>query len=192
MLAEGPFRFVNRLLASESWATDRLRRHSGRRLGIEWSNWRFVAEIGADGLLHPVGAVLGDEDVRIVLPTDTLLRLLTDRASVFAQARISGPADLSESLAFVFRNLRWDVEADLAGAIGDIPARRLAAGARQAFDWQRDAAARLAANAAEFFAEEQGLLTPRPALAAFVDGLQSLDTELARLEARTERLVRGR
>jgi hypothetical protein len=53
-------------------------------------------------------------------------KLLLDRDALFASVKLSGSADLAECLAFVFRNLGWDIEEDLASVLGDIPARRLA------------------------------------------------------------------
>lgn len=60
-------------------------------------------------------------DVTITLPAGAPLRAMTDRPSLFAAARISGSAELAESLGFVFRNLSWDVESESRNWLATLP-----------------------------------------------------------------------
>jgi ubiquinone biosynthesis protein UbiJ len=126
--------------------------------------------------------------VVIELGDDAAGRLLTDPESAFSTARITGSVRFAETLAFVFRNLRWDFEADLADVVGDIPARRIAQGLRAAAAWQRDAAARVGANVAEYLTEESGSIVPIREVAEFVRAVDQLRDDCARLEKRIARL----
>ncbi len=183
MFLDAVVRFVNHLLASEGWAQGRLKPFAGQQISLLCGPARFGLAVEGDGRLRAAPA---DESaaVQIILPADAPLRFITDRDSLLSVTRISGNADLAEALAFLFRHLRWDIEADLAEAVGDIAARRLARGARQALAWQRDATARFAANLAEYFTEESRTLLPARNLAAFRTNLVDLDSDLQRLESR--------
>lgn len=183
MLLERALAFVNHLLAAEGWATARLKPFVGQTARLEFGELALPLSIDGDGYLRR-SAALSVADVSIRLPDDAPLRWLTDRPSLFASARISGSADFAEALAFVFRNLRWDVEADLAGVIGDIAAHRLLHGARQFTAWQGRRLRNLAANVAEFLTEEQASIARSADVNAFCGAVETLRQDYARLESR--------
>jgi ubiquinone biosynthesis protein UbiJ len=86
------------------------------------------------------------------------------------------------------RYLRWDVEEDLAGVIGDVAAHRVAGWTRALASWQRDAVGRLADSAMEYVLEERRMLVPRGEFGAHVDRIAGLRDALARLEQRLRRI----
>jgi ubiquinone biosynthesis protein UbiJ len=103
----------------------------------------------------------------------------------------SGDAELAAALQFLFRNLSWDVEEDLARVIGDLAAHRLVNSAREFLTWQKDAAARIGENLAEYLSEEAAMLAPRPELARYAREVAELRDAVERLEKRLERIDRG-
>lgn len=174
---------LNHLLERERWAGERLRPFAGQSACIGGLPFALTMSVTDTGMFMP--AVAGEEAaVTIELPADAPFRLLIDPSSVFGAARLSGAANFAETLAFVFRNLRWDYEADLAAVLGDIPAHRLARTLGDGLAWQRSAAERLGRNAAEFATEEAGLVTPARDLAQFAQAVDQLRDDLARLEKR--------
>ena len=177
---------LNHLVADAPWAGERLRRHAGAHLLIAAGGWRVNLLVGGDGLFHPASA--GVADVEIALPDDFLAKMLVDRQSLMASARLSGSAEIAETLAFVFRNLRWDYEADLAEVVGDIPAHRIARLLGEGFAWQRSMLQRLGSNLAEFATEESALVTRASELDLFCGDVDRLRDDLARLEKRISRL----
>ncbi|MDT9145970.1 hypothetical protein RSW78_25420, partial [Escherichia coli] len=90
-------------------------------------------------------------------------------------------------LAFVFRNLEWDVEADLARVVGDIAAHRLTRFGAGLFDGLREAFRRTVQNVAEYATEETPLVAPRRDIAAFCADVDTLRDDVARLEKRIAR-----
>jgi ubiquinone biosynthesis protein UbiJ len=179
---------LNHLLERESWARDRLQPFAGQAACIGGLPFALTMRVTDSGMFMPAAA--GEEAaVTIELPADAPFRLLTDPSSVFGAARLSGAANFAETLAFVFRNLRWDYEADLAAVVGDIPAHRLARTLADGLAWQRSAAERLGRNAAEFATEEAGLVTPARDLAEFAQAVDQLRDDLARLEKRISLLA---
>ena len=189
MLLGAALRIVNHLLAGEDWARDRLQPFAGQTARLEFGALTLPLAISGGGLFVAAGRDAPAE-VTITLPADAPLRALTDRPSLFAAARLSGSAELAETLGFIFRNLRWDAESDLAQVIGDIAAHRLVAGGKQLARWHRQQAVNLAANFAEYFTEEDPSIARRADVADFCAQVAALPSQLGRLEARIASLER--
>lgn len=178
---------LGHLLVREHWARERLRPHAGAIVRIEGGPLLLILRIDEQGLL--VASEASDHaDVILTLPADAPLRFLMDRDSLFAGIRLTGSADIAEALAFVFRNLRWDVEEDLARVVGDIPARRLSLLGRRIGSELRQGSRRLASNVAEYVSEEAGVVVPAREVLAFADEVDRLRDDVARLEKRIQRL----
>ena len=192
MIAAAGLRLVNRLLGAERWAGARLAPFAGQVARIEYRSWSIAVVVDGKGQLgeaDPEAAAL----VTLRLPDDAPARLLADRESLFGAARISGSADFAEALAFVARNLRWDVEDELAQALGasafaDIAARRLLAGGRRFGAWQRTAAQRGARNLSEYLLFERQSVASREALQDFCAAVDAVRDDCARLEKRLQRI----
>lgn len=177
---------LNHLVADAPWAGERLRRHAGAHLLIAAGGWRVNLLVGGDGLFHPASA--GVADVEIALPDDFLAKMLVDRQSLMVSARLSGSAEIAETLAFVFRNLRWEAEGDLARLVGDIPARRLAQAGQALFASGRAAGDHLVGTLGACASDLSGPLAAAAEIAAFSDEVGALDAQLQRLERRLGRL----
>lgn len=178
---------LNHLIQGESWAQERLRPHAGALAQIRAGLVDVYLMVDGRGLFVP-GAKDQAVAVTVILPADTPLRFLSDRKSVFQAAKLSGSADFAETLAFVFRNLRWDVEADLARYLGDIPARRLELLRVALVEQARESAERGFQNLAEYASEDSAWLAPRREVEAFAADVDNLRHDLARLEKRLNRL----
>jgi ubiquinone biosynthesis protein UbiJ len=178
---------LNHLIKNENWAKERLRPFSGAQLQISAGLIQIQLSINGQGLFE-----FGDEsttaDVVLSLPGDAPTKLLFDRNALFASVKISGSADLAENLAFVFRNLDWDIEEDLASVMGDIPARRLALTGAQIGNQLQNGVKRAAENIAEFATEDSWLLAPRREISAFCQAIDQLRDDAARLEKRIKQL----
>jgi len=96
--------------------------------------------------------------------------------------------DVAETLAFVFRNLKWDAEADLAAVIGDIPAHRLVKIGRSLADSLQVAARNTAENIREYAVEESAMLVVPADMASFGEAVNRLRDDVARLEKRLVKL----
>ena len=178
---------VNHLIGDSPWAGERLRQHAGAHVGIKAGGLMISLQIDSDGLLQPGDAGI-PADVCVELPGDFPARALVDRSSLMSTARLSGAVDIAETLAFVFRNLRWDLEGDLASVLGDIPARRLTLSGMALFSAARDGGQRLAENMLEFVTEESGLLASSAEIKGFLGEVDVLRDDLARLDKRLSRL----
>ncbi|MBS1190642.1 MAG: hypothetical protein H6R10_2434 [Rhodocyclaceae bacterium] len=185
MLARGAVAALNHLLAGEGWARERLRPFAGQHARLVGGPVRLDLAVDGEGYFRRLEQIGGEAPaVTIELPADAPFRLLFDRQSIFAAARLSGAADFTETLAFVFRNLRWDVEEDLSKVVGDIAAHRLARAGQAFFGWQKQAAANLVANTAEYLSEESGLVASKREVVRLGAEIEALRADAERLEKR--------
>ncbi|PKO90644.1 MAG: hypothetical protein CVU16_09990 [Betaproteobacteria bacterium HGW-Betaproteobacteria-10] len=178
---------LNHLIQAETWAGNRLRPFSGSQLLVVAGPVELSFCIDQHGLLT-AGNTAQAPDVTLTLPADAATRFLLDRSALFSSVKLAGSADLAEALAFVFRNLRWDIEADMAHFIGDIAARRLTLAAAQLSAHVQDSALRTAQSFAEFATEDSGLLAAARDIQTFGAAVDCLRDATARLEKRIERL----
>jgi ubiquinone biosynthesis protein UbiJ len=185
-------RALNHLIGGEPWAGERLRAFAGKTVTIAGGPFPMHLAVTADGLFavaDVAGELESEAAVTITLPADFAARLLVDRSSLFAAAKLAGSADFAETLAFVFRNLRWDAEDDLAQWVGDIAARRLVQAGKSLHARQTQAVSNLAANVAEYATEDADWLAPPRELQAFGEAVNALRDDVARLEKRLQRLA---
>jgi ubiquinone biosynthesis protein UbiJ len=116
------------------------------------------------------------------------VRALVDRSKLFSSVKLGGSVDVAETLAFVFRNLKWDAEADLAAVIGDIPAHRLVKIGQSLAGSLQDAARNTAENIREYAVEESAMLIAPSDIRAFGEAVNRLRDDVARLEKRLAQL----
>ena len=183
IIVDAALGFLNHLLNSEDWARDRLKAFAGQTAQLELGTLALPLEISPEGLFI-AGTKRSSASVTITLPFDAPLRAIDGRASLFTTAQISGSAELAETLGFVFRNLRWDVESDLSQFVGDIASRRLVEGSKKVARWHRQQAKNLALNVAEFLSEESLGVSSRQDVSAFGVEVTNLQEAVTRLEKR--------
>tara|TARA_R110002049_G_scaffold41861_2_gene125467 strand:- start:1289 stop:1876 length:588 start_codon:yes stop_codon:yes gene_type:complete len=182
---------VDHLLADAPWARERLMPFADCAVHIDGAPFEVRARITDEGLLTTAG-VADTASVRITLPLGEMPAALASGglAKAFSRARIDGDAELAEALGFVFRNLEWDVEEDVARVLGDIPAHRLVSAARALHSGAVRGVEAMEGNVGEYLTEESGLLVARAQVQAFGDEVSTLRDALARLEKRVDRARR--
>jgi ubiquinone biosynthesis protein UbiJ len=215
-------RALNALLRREDWARARLARHGGKTVRLVAGGFKLGLTIDSEGYADIADPAVVPDVTLTADPAKFSLARLWQRPSVtsgpdagtrhdpaaLARARadaiadmthISGDAGLAQVVAELAAQLRWDAEDDLARLIGDIPAMRLAGGARALSAGLRNAAARLGTNVAEYLSQERPVLTARPALegwradvARAHAAVDTLHTRMAALQARLARLQNRR
>jgi len=121
--------FLNHVLQQEPEAQQRLLRQQGRVVQLQWRMVSMKLVATPAGLLD-------------LAPADALaeLMLTVTEESPFGLARaalrgdkpdvrIEGDVQLAAEVNWLVDHVRWDVEDDLARAIGDVPAHAIATGA---------------------------------------------------------------
>lgn len=181
---------ANHLLAQSGWARTRLLPHAGKRARLDLAPFTVDFSVSEDGYFAAWSSAEAP-DVTLSLPLGETPRALTGGVeAMMAHVRIDGNAEFADTLGFVFRHLRWDVEDDLARVTGDIAARRIVDGGLALGRAQKRTLTNVVENLAEYLTEEQPMLTPRELASAFGGEVSAFRDAIARLEKRIDRLPR--
>ncbi|MBX3604270.1 MAG: hypothetical protein KF788_03315 [Piscinibacter sp.] len=151
---------LNHVIAAEPAAQQRLRPHAGRAIQIRFEGWPRLLpplpptafRVSAAGLLEWCGTDVPEPpELRVAVDaTNPALALARSLTGERPQVEVAGDAQFATDVNWLFDNLRWDVQEDLARVVGDGPARELArlgqgiaAGLREAARKVGDVATRL-------------------------------------------------
>lgn len=188
MLSQPAATALNHLLVQSGWALQRLAGFAGKTARFNIAPFSFACTIQNDGTLRAAAQDMS-ADASCTIPSSLLPRLALDDEAAFAQIERSGDAALLEEIFYLGRNLRWDVAEDLSIFTGDIVAERAVQFAK-ATQRQMDAAVlNLSQALAEYWTEERPLLAKRAQITAFVQQVETLRNDVARLEQRINRLT---
>ena len=127
---------VNHVLASESVATQRLRVHAGRCIQLRFEAWPSLLpplpattfRVTPAGLVEWCGAdAPADPDLRVGIDaSNPALAMAQALAGTRPKVDVAGDAAFATDLNWLFDNLRWDMQDDLARVVGPAPAREIA------------------------------------------------------------------
>lgn len=178
---------LNHLLAQNSWALSRLAHHAGKTIRFDIAPFSFACSILDDGTLCSAD-VSASADARCVIAPSLLPRLALHDEKAHSEIRTEGDADLLVEIFFLSQNLRWDAAEDLSRFTGDIAAERIVETAKNKHQQLRDASLNLSQAAAEYWAEERPLLVRPLQVSAFMQQVDVLRDDVARLEQHVSRL----
>jgi len=183
LIAEGLLeRSLNHLLRQSPGAAEALLRHAGRSVRFDLTLVQVDFRIADDGCFSE--AVVDTPDA-LIRPTPALVaRLPFFGRDAWRFADYSGDPALLATLDRVFRQLNWDIEADLAPVVGDIAAHRLHALGRDALAGIAHTFSALGRNAGEYVVEEAELMARGVDVARFNRDVDALADDVARLAAR--------
>jgi ubiquinone biosynthesis accessory factor UbiJ len=127
---------ANHVIASEPAAMERLRAHAGRCVQIGFDGWPallpalplLVFRVTPAGLVEWQGAAATvDPELRVSVDASNPARAVAQAiAGERPKVDVAGDAAFATDLNWLFDNLRWDVQDDLARAVGAAPAREIA------------------------------------------------------------------
>ena len=127
---------VNHVLGSEPMATQRMRAHADRVIRLHFEGWPTLLpplpdttfRVTKAGLLEWCGAdAPAEADLRVgVDASNPALAMTQALAGTRPRVEVAGDAAFATDLNWLFDNLRWDVQDDLARIVGQAPAREIA------------------------------------------------------------------
>ncbi len=193
---------INQALALSPLTREELSAYEGKCLGLEMQGTGVTLYVhfsqGSVSLLQqPRGAV----DTLISGAPFSLLRMMLERNHHFdrlsalqllssGEVKMVGDIHLAQAISDIFSHLNIDWEEKLARAIGDVPAHWLGNRHRAARAWGADSLNRAQLNCAEYLQEEARCLPPALEVQAFLDEVDTLRSDTARLEQRIARLLK--
>lgn len=181
---------LNHLLAGSGWAQPRLARFAGKTVQFRIAPFSITCTIAADGLLNSTAAD-ATPDVSCTIPPSLLPRLALQDESAFSQVQTSGDAALLAEVFYLSRHLRWEAAEDISRVTGDMAAERIVQLATAKQHRVREAALNLSQALAEYWTEESPMLAKPAQIAGFVQQVDRLRDDVARLEQRIASLAAG-
>jgi ubiquinone biosynthesis protein UbiJ len=179
---------LNHLLKQNSWALSRLERFAGKTARFDIAPISFVWSIQADGSLRCADENIS-ADVVCILSPSLLPRLALHDENAYAEIRSTGDPDFLKEIFFLSRNLSWDAAEDLSKFTGDIPAERIVQALQSLHQQFYDSVTNLSQAATEYFTEEQPLVAKPLHVSEFIQQVDMLRDDIARLEQRIKALT---
>jgi len=184
---------LNKAVCSSPVARQECGALSGKVLSLQFTDvgrrlYLLPNSGGIQLLLHYDGAV----DVTLMGSTLALGRLgLAESAGSLlfsGQVTMLGDEAIGERFQQLLRLAAPDWEEELARFAGNVVAHAVVTGVRRATGFLRRSLTRLGQNTAEYLHYEQAILPDRGEVAEFIDDVDHLRDDAARLEARLQRL----
>jgi len=179
---------LNHLLLQNGWALPRLARFAGKTAQFAIAPFSFTYTVLPDGTLLSADTA-SNIDARCVIAPSLLPRLATHDELAHAAIQSTGDAALLAEIFFLSRNLRWDVAEDLSRVTGDITAERIVQTVQSKQHQLVTSASNLAQATAEYWTEEKPLLSKPTQINTFMQQVDTLRDDIARLEQRIKRLT---
>jgi ubiquinone biosynthesis protein UbiJ len=177
---------VNRFLASEPWARERLAAHAGRTFAVRIGPVAGSFRIDPGGLLEPLPAAASATTADLTLTLSPL-----DLAPFLAGPRRwnelvveEGDVQLGGALKDIAATLPWFVEKLFARALGAIVGQRVADAGRRMLGMPEYVASRVAANVGSFARDEAQLLAHPAQMREFTAQAEALAPRVDALGAR--------
>jgi ubiquinone biosynthesis protein UbiJ len=180
---------ANRLLADDAWAQSRLASHAGKSFLLSLPPFALALDIDEGGRLCEVRQSPAVYALEITLPPAALPLGLLGREALEREMVVKGDSALAEALRELADAAPWFLERELARWVGPVVAERLSRLARAMARWPVHAADRIAQSAAVYFQEEQPTLLKRHDMELLSGSVSRLRDDLARFEARLDRLA---
>ena len=168
---------------------------TGRSVAVEVREITRLLLESTGSTLRITPRAAGGADAEIVGGPFGLLALGGERPEAVLQrgdVEIRGDAELAQKFRELVLLLRPDLEEELSGFIGDVPAHGVGRFARMARDWTHRAARTTAENLAEYLGHERQHLIPRNEGDQFLRGVDVVRDDVDRLEARIDLLAEKR
>jgi len=181
-------RLLDHLVNQNQWARNTLLPFAGKTVRFNLAPTGASLTILEDGGLAMAGET-AQSDASISLTPSLALRLLAGDTSAQSQVKIEGDTELAATLAKVLRGMKWDYEEDLSQILGDIPATKISEFGKHAVHTAKQQSINLAEMLTEYWQEELPLIAKKRHIDKFVQEVDQLRDDTARLEKRLTKLA---
>ncbi len=182
-----PAATLNHLFSQSGWALQRLGKFAGKTARFDIAPFSFAYTVISNGTLisAPADAVA---DATCSIPPSLLPHLLLKDEAAFSLISTSGDTALLAEIFYLSKNLRWDAAEDISRVTGDIAAERIVHLAESAHQQIGEGARNLSEALAEYWTEERPLVAKSTHINQFIQQVDVLRDDVARLEQRINRL----
>jgi ubiquinone biosynthesis protein UbiJ len=185
-----PSALVNRALAREAWARERLGAHAGRVFAVTVGPATAGFRIRTDGVLENAPLADAVPDLRLRVSPLGLPSLLADPRRWSEYVTEEGDAELGATLRDLARTIPWFVEQAFAKALGPIAGQQVADAGRRMLAFPGYAADRVAASVVRYAHDEAALFARGDEVRTFAEQTADLAARADALAARIDALIR--
>ena len=187
---------INRQIQATTPARDICQEITGNVIAVRVSDSSLATyfHIG-DNAITMTGRYEEEPDVVITGSLLSLARLATPSATEAIRdgsVELHGDARVAQSFQQLLRYARPDIEEELSSLFGDTAAHSMGNFARQAREWGIGARETMQQNISEYLQEESRAVPGRDEVDAFRHDVETLRDDVARFEARLNKLVVSR
>jgi len=191
MFARPSAAVLNHLLTQSDCALPRLARFAGKTARFDIAPFSFAYTILADGTLRGADTAATADAVCVIAPS-LLPRLALHDEKAHADVGTEGDAALLAEIFSLSRTPRRDAAKDLSRITGGTVAGHIVQTVQDTRQQLHDVAASLSKAAAGYCTGEQALLVKPQQVAAFMQQVDKLRDDVARLEQRIKQLPDAR
>lgn len=178
---------LNRMLAREVWAREKLAPFAGRSARFDAAPFALTLQVADGGTFAPADG--SEPAVTIAVALSSLPLAMFDPSAAMKDVRLAGDAEFGQALAYVLQNLRPEPEEDLSRFVGDAAAQRLVAVMRAAASQWKQMAESMLDSTAHYVVTENPMIVGRDDLENFNQDVNRLRDAVARIEKRIDRLA---
>jgi ubiquinone biosynthesis protein UbiJ len=180
---------VNRVLAGEPWARDRLAAHAGRSFMVRVGPMTTGFRIDERGSLESAPLAGATPDLVLSLSPLNLPAFLADPKRWNEFVTEEGDVALGGTLKELSQTLPWFVEKVCARTLGPIFGQRVADAGRKMLEMPEYATTRVAENVGSYARDEMQVLAHPADLRTLIDETALLASRIEALDARLEALA---
>lgn len=180
---------VNRVLAGEPWARERLAAHAGRAFTLRVGPLVTGFRIDGEGTLESAPLAGTTPDLVLTLSPFNVPAFLASPARWNEFVTEEGDVELGGTLKQLAQTLPWFVEKLCARAFGSIVGQRVADAGRRALELPEYASRRIGENVGSYARDEVEWLAHPADMRTLGDDAQALATRIDALDARVEALA---
>ncbi|MDX8379961.1 MAG: hypothetical protein R8K48_07980 [Gallionella sp.] len=169
------------------WARTKLAHFSGKTVQFKIAPFSFSYTILPDGAIGHADQTIS-ADAQCIIAPSLLPRLVLQDELAYAEIKSTGDTSLLSEIFSLSRTLRWDAAEDLSVMTGDIAAERIVQAAQIKHKQLSAATLNLAQAAAEYWTEERPLLAKPQQISLFMQQVDTIRDDIARLDQRIARL----
>jgi ubiquinone biosynthesis protein UbiJ len=186
-------RALDTALSGSSATQHDLKQLDSKTIAVELKELPFkLYFLPRDGKLQVRGEHDGPTDIVVRAASFALLEAAWKRGEAPPRGiEINGDAETAQTFSRLLKQANLDWEELLSRYVGDVAAHQIGSLARGFLRWSKDAADRIGQDMAEYLVYESDLLPPRHAVESFLDEVDKLNSDVDRLAARLQRLVKN-
>ena len=172
---------IDHLLSQNDWMQTTLIDHQHKIIAIEISRLKIIFKVNESGLLQSLDES-EEFDCTIKLTVNDFINQLVNNKN--GKISIEGDLELAKQVSQVLKKIEWDVEEDLSGYIGDIPAIHSTKILKKVVTNSKKNIVNIASTLLEYWQEENQILTKKTDVENFNSEVDKIVEDTERFEAK--------